>query len=493
MKKIVLCIMDGVGLSNEKKGNAFLNANTPYLDKLIKMYPHSKIEASGSFVGLPEGQMGNSEVGHLNIGAGRILYQPLAKINKSINDKTFFENESILNCINHVKKEKSSMHIIGMLSDGGVHSHINHIESIFKMCVENGIKNIYFHVITDGRDTYYKNSKKYLDELQNLIDKYNEGSISSLCGRYYAMDRDKRWDRVKKAYDLIFNGNGVKFDNYSKAISDSYNKGIYDEFIEPIIIDENGLINSNDGIIWANFRPDRSRELLETLCNDKFDKFDLKKVKNLYLTTMMWVSDDIKSDIAFKEDIIDNTLGVCISKNNLKQLRVAETEKYAHVTYFFDGLQDLSLKKCKKIMVPSAKISTYDLEPEMKAKEITDVLIDELDKDYDFILVNYANGDMVGHTGNYSASIKAIETLDSQIGRLYNKCIKDDYLLIITADHGNCESMIDSNNKVMTKHTSNKVPFIVCDKNITFAVEKLSDIAPFILNLMNLKIPDEMK
>lgn len=494
MKKVLLCVLDGVGLSKIKDGNALINANKPNIDYLMKEYPNKGINASGTFVGLPDGQMGNSEVGHLTIGAGRIIYQSLELINRAIKDESFYSNESFLNAIKHAKENNSKLHIMGLLSDGGVHSHINHIKALLKLCKKEDFSNVYFHIFTDGRDTFKESSISYIDDLNNEINELGIGKICTISGRYYAMDRDKRWDRLKKCYDVIVNNTGNKCDDYKKYITDSYEKGITDEFIEPVIIDESGKIEENDSIIWANFRPDRAIQILRSLVDPNFDGFDRKIFNNLYLTTMMYVSDDVKSDIAFKKEIIDNTLGIYLSKLGKKQLRIAETEKYAHVTYFFDGGRDLDLNLCDRVLIPSPKVATYDLKPEMSAREITSNLLEKMDNNYDFIFLNFANGDMVGHTGNYDMTKKAIETIDEMIGKLYKKCVEDEYLFIITADHGNAEEMIDENGNVVTSHTTNLVPFIVTDKNLNIDnVNKLSDIAPFVLNYMNLNLPDEMK
>ena len=494
MKKVLLCVLDGVGLSKIKDGNALINANKPNIDYLMKEYPNKGINASGTFVGLPDGQMGNSEVGHLTIGAGRIIYQSLELINRAIKDESFYSNESFLNAIKHAKENNSKLHIMGLLSDGGVHSHINHIKALLKLCKKEDFSNVYFHIFTDGRDTFKESSISYIDDLNNEINELGIGKICTISGRYYAMDRDKRWDRLKKCYDVIVNNTGNKCDDYKKYITDSYEKGITDEFIEPVIIDDSGKIEEDDSIIWANFRPDRAIQILRSLVDPNFDGFDRKIFNNLYLTTMMYVSDDVKSDIAFKKEIIDNTLGIYLSKLGKKQLRIAETEKYAHVTYFFDGGRDLDLNLCDRVLIPSPKVATYDLKPEMSAREITSNLLEKMDNNYDFIFLNFANGDMVGHTGNYDMTKKAIETIDEMIGKLYKKCVEDEYLFIITADHGNAEEMIDENGNVVTSHTTNLVPFIVTDKNLNIEnVNKLSDIAPFVLNYMNLNLPDEMK
>lgn len=493
MKKVLLCVLDGVGVSTRTNGNAFLNANKENIDKLVNEYPNTAIYASGNYVGLPKNQMGNSEVGHLTIGAGRIIYQSLELINRSIEDNSFYDNESLLNAINHAKKNNSKLHILGLLSDGGVHSHKDHIIELLKLCYKEDFNNVYFHIFTDGRDTYKESSLNYIEELEEYISKYNIGSISSISGRYYAMDRDKRYDRINEAYNtLVYASN--KIDDYKLYIKNSYENDITDEFIKPVTVDEKGIIEDNDSIIWANFRPDRAIEILSSLTDDNFDGFKTKKFNNLYLTTFMYVSDNIKSDIAFKKEDIDNTLGIYLSKKGIKQLRIAETEKYAHVTYFFDGGKDIDLDNCERVLIPSPKVATYDLKPEMSAIEITDRLLTEMDKNYGFIFLNFANCDMVGHTGSYDATIKAVETVDKMIGKIYDKAKELGYILIITADHGNSEEMIDENNNIVTSHTTNKVPFIVCDKSVNIDnIEKLSDIAPFVLNLIDIDVPKEMK
>ena len=484
MNKVLLCVLDGVGISDNIKGNAFANAKTPNIDLLLKTYPYSLLNASGNYVGLPKNQMGNSEVGHLTIGAGRVVYQSLERINKAIKDSSFYENKSLINAIKHAKDNKSKLHILGLLSDGGVHSHIDHIKAVLNLCKKENFSNVFFHIFTDGRDTYLESANKYIEELEKEIKRLSIGKISTISGRYYAMDRDKRYERIQMAYDAMVFAKGNHCDDYKKYINDSYKNNITDEYIIPVVLDDNGTINDNDSIIWCNFRADRSIEILDELTN--------KNLKNIYLTTMMYISDKIKSDIAFKKEKIDNTLGIYLSKMNKKQLRIAETEKYAHVTYFFDGGVDINLKNEKRVLIPSQKVATYDLKPEMSAPEITATLLNEMNNNYDFILLNFANADMVGHTGNYDATIKAIEEIDSDIGKINNKCKELGYTLIITADHGNCENMINEDG-VVTSHTSNKVPFIVCDNIDVKSVSKLSDIASFILKYMSIEVPEEMK
>ncbi len=488
----VLCIMDGVGIRDTEYGNAVKMAKKPNLDYLIKNYPHSKLEASGELVGLPAGQMGNSEVGHTNIGAGRIVYQPLQLITNQIKNGEFFQNKNLLETIKHVKDNHSNLHICGLLSDGGIHSHINHLFGLIDLCKKEGISNVYYHVFLDGRDTLPNICLKYLDELSEKIKETSVGSIASISGRYYAMDRDNRWDRVKKAYDVMVTGTGIECNSYKDVIEKNYNEGIFDEFIVPTIIDKNGMIKDNDGLIAFNFRPDRLREIFKAITNPDFSDFEHKNLKNIKLTTMMPVSDEVICNNAFELQKLDNTLGEYLSKNHKTQLRIAETEKYAHVTYFFDGGVEKDLDGCKRILVNSPKVATYDLKPEMSAYEVTDKLIKELDNHLDVVILNFANGDMVGHTGNLDAAIKAVETVDDCIGKIYKKVEEIGGTLIVTADHGNSEVMIDDNGNVITSHTTNKVPFIITDKRIKLEDGKLADIAPTMLYLLGLDIPKEM-
>ena len=492
MKKVLLCIMDGVGLNNDITKNAFYNAKTPNYDYLINNYPHSKLIASGEQVGLPNGQMGNSEVGHTNIGAGRIVYQSLEYINNQIKNKEFYKNKKILEVIKYVKTKESNLHIMGLLSDGGIHSHINHLFALLELCKKNDIKEVYLHMFTDGRDTNIDDGIKYLELLNDEIKKIGIGKIVTLSGRYFAMDRDNRYDRVKLAYDAIVNAKGKEYENVFDCYYDQQKEGITDEFIVPSVIDGGMNLKENDGVIVFNFRPDRIRELPSAITNKDFKGFNREYIPNIKLITMMEVSDEVICDNAFSLPSLDNTLGQYLSNLGLSQLRIAETEKYAHVTYFFDGGKELDLKGCKRILVPSLHVATYDLKPEMAAYEITNKLIEEINSsEPDFIVLNYANGDMVGHTGNYEAAIKAMEAVDSCIGKLIDNNILDKYTLFLTADHGNCEIM-EIDGKINTKHTTNQVPLIVTINNIELKDGKLGDIAPTILECMNIKKPIEM-
>lgn len=493
MKPMVLCILDGVGIREEVYGNAVKEAKMPTFNRLMKEYPHSLLEASGTSVGLPDGQMGNSEVGHTNIGAGRIVYQPLELINKSIKDKEFFKNEELINAINHAKKNNSKLHLLGLLSDGGVHSHIDHLFALLDLCKQENFTNVYIHAFLDGRDTLPDVALNYLEKLQIKLEQIGFGKIASIIGRYYAMDRDNRWDRVKCAYDTIVNKENLIDKKISDVLKDSYSNGEYDEFVKPNLFEANGIIEDNDSLIVFNFRPDRLRELFSAITNPNFLEFKVKKFNNLKLVTMMLVSDEVICTNAFKHQELTNTLGDYLAEKGLTQLRIAETEKYAHVTYFFDGGIDKDLKNCQRILIPSPKVATYDLKPEMSAIEVTDKLIEKLNEDiFDVVILNYANGDMVGHTGNFKATVKALETLDDCLKRLFNKIEEKEGTLIIIADHGNSDTMLDSEGRIVTSHSTSLVPFIITNKNLKVKDGKLADIAPTMLSLLNLPIPKEM-
>ena len=466
MKKILLCIMDGVGLSKDKKYNAVYNARTPVLDRLWDNYPHSTLEASGKAVGLPQGQMGNSEVGHTNIGAGRLVYQSLELINSKINDKTFFTNEKLLEVINHAKENNSKVHLIGLLSDGGIHSHINHLFSLLDMLKKEQVKNVYLHVFTDGRDVSPTSGINYLEKLEKKLKSLGIGKIASLGGRYYGMDRDNNFDRVEKAYRVMTEETEIM--DVKKAWRNSHKKKITDEFIIPIATCKGGLIEDNDSIIFFNYRPDRVRELASIFTNDDYESFKHKKINNLKVVTMMPVTSTVLAPSAFQLQKLNNTLGEYISNLGYSQLRIAETEKYAHVTYFFDGGIEKELAKEKKILVPSPKVATYDMEPEMSAYMITASLVKEITTNHeDLIILNFANGDMVGHTGDYEAAITAVETVDKCIGKILENISLEEYTLVVTADHGNCEVMRNKDGSIHTNHTTNRVMGIDIPKEMT--------------------------
>ncbi|MCI6265925.1 MAG: 2,3-bisphosphoglycerate-independent phosphoglycerate mutase [Erysipelotrichaceae bacterium] len=493
MKKVLLCILDGVGLSEEHYGNAFLNANTPCIDKLMEQYPHSKLSASGELVGLPVGQMGNSEVGHMNIGAGRIVYQPLGLINAKIQDESIYSNKVLLSIFDQVKKNDSKLHIMGLLSDGGIHSHINHFLALLEMCKRENIKRVYFHIFMDGRDTSPYSGEKYIRQLEDKIKELSLGSIATISGRYYAMDRDNNYDRVKLAYQVIVQGIGPCYDTALDAWGENQKKNITDEFIVPAVIDKEGMVEGHDGIIYVNFRPDRIRELASSLTNSKFQGFECEFLEDVKMATMMPVSEEVVSTPAFHLDDLVHTLGEYVSTKGIHQLRIAETEKYAHVTYFFDGGVEKNLENCCRKLIPSPKVATYDLKPEMSAYEITEELFHQIKSNRPgMIILNFANGDMVGHTGNYEAAICAVETLDKCLKKIVSKVDLKEYTIIITADHGNCEVMLNKDGTIHTQHTTNLVPFIVLDKNLKVRDGKLGDIAVTILDIMGLEIPKEM-
>ena len=476
MNKVILAIMDGVGLREQVHGNAFKQAKKPTFDYLWNTYPHTTLIASGKDVGLPPGQMGNSETGHLNIGAGRIVYQPLELINEKIDSGEFYKNKEILKLFDTIKNNKSRLQLVGLISDGGVHSHINHLKSLLKMAKDNGIDEIYMHLITDGRDTLYNSGVNYLKEIKD----FGIGKVSTICGRYYTMDRDKNYDRTIKGYDLMVNGVGNNYNSIDELFNNTYKSEIYDEFIKPSLLDKEGLIKENDGIIWFNFRPDRAIQILTKL-----------QEYNSNIVTMMKVSNEIKAPNAFNLQKLDNTLGDYLSKNNLRQLRIAETEKYAHVTYFFDGGVNKEIPLCDRILIPSPKVATYDLKPEMSIEEITSKLLSVM-SNYDVIILNFANPDMVGHTCNMSATIKAVEALDKKLKQIYDESVKLGFTLLVTADHGNAELMIDDDGNIITSHTTSKVPFIVCRNGVRLKEGRLSDIAPTMLELIGLSKPKEM-
>jgi 2,3-bisphosphoglycerate-independent phosphoglycerate mutase len=493
MKPILLAILDGFGLRKEIHGNAVLQANLPTFDYLWNKYPHSELIASGEDVGLPVGQMGNSEVGHLNIGAGRVVYQPLQIVTNSINDKSFYHKQEFIEVINHVKQNNSNLHIMGLVSDGGVHSHIDHIMALIDLAKMHNITNLYIHIFTDGRDTLPMVCKDYIKQIEDKFKSINLGKIASISGRFYAMDRDKKWDRTLKAYNVIVNGIGTYNPNVYEVIDNNYKNEKYDEFIEPTLIDRDGLIKDNDGILFANFRTDRATQILAPITNIYFKEFEHNILNNIKMTSLMPCSSLVIGTSVFKLEVLNNTLGDYLSKMSYTQLRIAETEKYAHVTYFFDGGRDTHIEGCDRALVPSPKVETYDLKPEMSAHEVTEDLLKAIESDrYDFILLNFANPDMVGHTGNMKAAIKAIETIDSLLKEIYDKVKEKEGLLIVTADHGNVEYMLDDNNKMITAHTTNKVPFIICNNKYSVTDGKLGDIAPTILKIMNLPIPTEM-
>lgn len=496
---ILLTILDGFGLDKPNFFNAISLANMKHFEYLAKTYPTFKLHASGKWVGLPDGQMGNSEVGHLHIGAGRILYQSLSLINNSIIDGSFHKNKSFLNAINYAKKQNSSLHLIGLLSDGGVHSHINHLLELLKLAKQQDFSKVYLHMFLDGRDTKKDVAKIYLKELFSLMNELKVGVLASISGRFYAMDRDKRWDRLEKAYNVIVKNEGVSFQDVFNYIDNEYNEGRNDEFIIPAYNANitNANIKDNDSVIFFNFRPDRAIQLAASLTNANYEFKTNFKPKNLYFVSMTLYSEDVKAtSIAFKNLDISNGLGEWISKQGLKQLRIAETEKYAHVTYFFDGGRDILFENSDRILIPSPSVKTYDLKPAMSAYEITKTVIEKINsKKYDLIVLNFANPDMVGHTGNLNATIEALKVIDDCLKQIYEPLKTNNGIMFLTADHGNAEIMIDENGDINKKHTSQPVPLIITKNSLHFNNIKdksLSNIAPTICDLLDIKIPTEM-
>lgn len=498
--RVLLMILDGYGVSDNALGNAVMNAKTPNLDNIFAKYPTVKMVASGEDVGLPKGQMGNSEVGHLNIGAGRIVYQDLSRITKSICDGTFFQNKEILSAFEHVKKNNSKLHIMGLLGNGGVHSHTDHLQALLIAAKNNHVDEAYIHCFTDGRDTPPKSGIVFIDELRDFIKRIGKGKIASITGRYYAMDRDKRYDRLKLAYDAMVYGKAQIMDDPYKVFSNSYKEDITDEFIRPTLIGNDGtpcaLIEKKDAVIFFNFRPDRARQLTDALTQANFEAFKVKELE-LYFVCMTEYDSSFKNvEVAFKPEIIHNTLGEYLSSLHLKQLRIAETEKYAHVTYFFNGGIETKYEGEDRRLIQSPLVETYDKKPEMSAYQVASAVIDEINKDkYDFIVLNFANCDMVGHTGNYEAAIKAVEAVDESVGKVVKQAKKMGYNILITADHGNAEQMLaeDKKNR-FTAHTSNDVKLSVITKEnkIKLKPGRLADIAPTVLEIMKIKQPDEM-
>lgn len=498
MKKrpIVLCILDGYGISESTKGNACKLANTPNLDDLMELYPTTMIEASGKAVGLPDGQMGNSEVGHLNIGAGRVVYQSLTLINKAVEEGTFFKNEEFLDAINTVKQNNSKLHIWGLLSNGGVHSSSDHIYALLQLAKNEGLSDVFVHAFLDGRDVAPNSAIDFVSELENKIKEIGIGHIASVSGRYYSMDRDKRFDRVELAYDAIVTGTGASFDDAKEYVNASYSADVYDEFVIPAFNSKvNGKLEDNDAVIFANFRPDRAMQLATVVTNaDAYEYKPSYRPNNLKFVCMMKYSDSVNGSIAFALPKLNNTLGDYLSSKGLKQLRIAETEKYAHVTFFFDGGVDKEINGATRALIESPKVATYDLQPEMSAYEVKDRILEELDNDtFDVVIVNFANCDMVGHTGVISAAIKAVSVVDECVGEVYGKVLELGGTMLITADHGNSEQLLDENDNPFTAHTTNVVPLIVTNTHLELKENgKLGDLAPTMLDLLGLEIPEEM-
>ncbi|VVB96611.1 2,3-bisphosphoglycerate-independent phosphoglycerate mutase [uncultured archaeon] len=489
-------ILDGYGLGEKNAGNAITAAKTPNLDKIFSSYPHSTLDASGESVGLPDGQMGNSEVGHLNIGAGRIVYQDLTRITKSIREGDFKQNKILLDAMENARANNSSLHLMGLLSDGGVHSHISHLYALLGLAKEQGIKNVFVHAFLDGRDVAPKSALSYI---KNAEEKMKElcGEFATISGRYFSMDRDKRWDRVEKAYDAMTGGIGVTAQNASLAVENAYSRGETDEFVTPTVILKNnnpaGIISDRDSVIFFNFRSDRAREITRTLIDENFRDFKREQFPRTHFVCFTQYDETFNVPVAFPPEHLRNILSDVLSTHHLKQLRIAETEKYAHVTFFFNGGEETPFPGEDRLLIPSPKIPTYDLQPEMSAFLVTDEVGKAiLSRKYDIIILNYANLDMVGHTGVFKATVKATEAIDRCIGRVFSAINNTGEVLVITADHGNAEKMLDEDGGIHTAHTSNPVPFIICKNDITLRDGILADIAPTILELLDIEKPEEM-
>ncbi|MCG7419422.1 2,3-bisphosphoglycerate-independent phosphoglycerate mutase [Macrococcoides goetzii] len=496
-----LIILDGFACREETFGNAVAQANKPNFDRYYNKYPHEQLMACGLDVGLPEGQMGNSEVGHLNIGAGRIVYQSLTRINKSIQDGDFFTNEVLLDALKHVKEHDSALHLMGLLSDGGVHSHYKHLFALLKLAKEQGVEKVYVHAFLDGRDVGQQTALQFIEETERQFKEIGVGQFASVSGRYYAMDRDKRWDREQLAYDAMTYGKGVEYKTAKAGVEASYAEGVNDEFVVPFVVkdeevgSENTGVNDGDAMIFFNFRPDRAAQLSEVYTNEEFDGFKMdKRLIGIKFVTFTKYNDQVKADVVFvKEDLV-NTIGEVASKNGLKQLRIAETEKYPHVTYFMSGGRNEAFDGERRVLIDSPKVATYDLKPEMSAYEVRDALLAELNKgDLDLILLNFANPDMVGHSGMLEPTIKAIEAVDECLGAVVDKIIEMGGTAIITADHGNSDEVLTIDGTPMTAHTTNPVPVIVTREDVTLrSGGRLADLAPTLIDLLGVEKPVEM-
>ncbi len=497
-KKVVLLILDGWGYGKKDKSDAAYAANTPFFDSALQTYPNSKLEASGEAVGLPAGQMGNSEVGHMNLGAGRVVYQELGRINKAISDRTLHSNEVLVNAFDYAKTQNKAVHFIGLVSDGGVHAHINHLKALCDAANEKGLNDVFIHAFLDGRDTDPNSGLGFISSLDAHL-KTSTGKIASLIGRYYAMDRDNRWERVKQAYDLMVNGVGEKTTSPEEAIKKSYENNITDEFVKPIVVTQaDGIpvatIKPDDVVICFNYRTDRGREITLALSQKDFPDFGMHKLPLYYVTMTTYDESFADVKVVFTKDDLSNTLGEVLAANHKNQIRIAETEKYPHVTFFFSGGREKEFDNEKRILIPSPKVATYDLQPEMSAAGITEAITKELATGWaDFVCLNFANPDMVGHTGVFDAVVKAVETADACAAKVVEVGKANGYSFIILADHGNSEFMINPDGSVNTAHTTNLVPCILIDEDYhSIADGKLGDVAPTILKMMGIAIPEVM-
>ncbi|MCO4328500.1 2,3-bisphosphoglycerate-independent phosphoglycerate mutase [Staphylococcus hyicus] len=495
-KPTALIILDGFANRDEVHGNAVKQAHKPNFDRYYEKYPTTQIEASGLDVGLPEGQMGNSEVGHMNIGAGRIVYQSLTRINKSIEDGDFYDNEVLNRAIAHALQHQSALHVFGLLSDGGVHSHYQHLFAILKLAKKKGLDKVYVHAFIDGRDVDQKSALIYIDETEKQFKEIGVGQFASVAGRYYAMDRDKRWDREQKAYDAIRAFDSApRYASAREGVEANYAEDLTDEFIVPFVVEnQNNGVNDGDAVIFYNFRPDRAGQLSEIFTDKAFNGFEVERVNDLFYATFTKYNDNVDAEIVFEKVDLTNTIGEVAQDNGLTQLRIAETEKYPHVTYFMNGGQNEEFKGERRRLINSPKVATYDLKPEMSAYEVKDALLEELAKgDLDLIILNFANPDMVGHSGMLEPTIKAIEAVDECLGAVVDKILEMDGYAIITADHGNSDEVLTDDDQPMTTHTTNPVPVIVTKEGVELReTGRLGDLAPTLLDLLNLKQPAEM-
>jgi 2,3-bisphosphoglycerate-independent phosphoglycerate mutase len=496
-KKVMLLIMDGWGLGKNSASDAIQNAQTPFTRSLNEKYPHTTLVTCGEAVGLPDGQMGNSEVGHMNLGAGRVVYQELQRINVAVKDGSLAQNKTFLQSIEYAKQNNKPLHLLGLVSDGGVHAHIRHLEAIIEVCETHQLPQVYIHAFTDGRDADPKSGVRFIKEIVDFCSG-KKTKLATVTGRYYAMDRDKRWERVKIAYDILVNGIGDASTNITESIAANYAAGITDEFLNPILaagFNDEMCIKEGDAVICFNFRTDRCREITRVLTQEDMPEFSMKKM-NLHYTTLTEYDQSFNNvQVIFETDNLNNTLGEVLSRNGKKQIRIAETEKYPHVTFFFNGGREIPFEGEKRIMVPSPKVATYDLKPEMSAFEVTEAILPEIEgQTTDFICLNFANTDMVGHTGVWEAVIKAAETTDACVQRVVTSALKNGYSILLTADHGNADYMINEDGSPNTAHTLNLVPLWLIDNEFTGTIRpgKLGDIAPTILRLMELEIPAEM-
>ena len=495
MKPLVLCIMDGFGNNPSDYGNAIHAAKKPNLDRLFAECPHTLIGASGMDVGLPDGQMGNSEVGHTNIGAGRVVFQDLPRITKSIADGDFFQNPAYLHAMDQCLQNDTSLHLMGLLSDGGVHSHLDHLFALLRMAKEKGLTKVFIHAFLDGRDVSPTSGADFVARTVEACREIGVGRIATVMGRYYAMDRDKRWDRVEQAYDAMVYGEGATFNPVPvAAVKDSYAAGVTDEFVEPVVCDSEGTISDNDSVIFFNFRPDRAREITRALVDPNFDGFTRQYFPLTFVCNTEYDATMPNVEVAFPRTSVRNGLGEYLSQMGMTQLRIAETEKYAHVTFFFNGGSETVFPGEDRVLVASPKVATYDLQPEMSAQEVADKCVERIESGaYDVIILNFANCDMVGHTGVFDAAVKAVETVDTCVGQVVDATLKMGGIAMITADHGNAEQMTQPDGSPMTAHTTNPVPFILCGAGTELrSGGRLADIAPTILDVMGLACPPEM-